>query len=89
MTTATPPGLLHMDKPLRAFYQFFLDLIIFTLKSAFYLLETLYYTMLPERFRKLKVRKSKSFVVSKAPENTNLNSYKIKWVSYDVNSGDF
>lgn len=49
------PGLLHMDHPVKAFYQFFLDLIIFTIKSVFYILESLYYTLLPQRFRKLKV----------------------------------
>jgi len=50
------PGLLHMEHPLRAFYQFFLDLIVFTIKSIFYILESIYYSLLPQRFRKLKVQ---------------------------------
>ncbi|XP_064548557.1 short-chain dehydrogenase/reductase family 16C member 6 [Drosophila montana] len=54
MNNPTPAGLLHMDKPLAAFCQFFLDLIVFTIKSIFYILESLYYTILPQRFRKLK-----------------------------------
>lgn len=46
--------LLHMENPARAVLQFLLDLVIFSIKSIYFILESLYYTILPDRFRKLK-----------------------------------
>lgn len=34
----------------------FIDVLVFLFKSIFYILETFYLTLLPNRFRKLKVR---------------------------------
>lgn len=36
-------------------YSLVLDLLIFLAKSIFYIAESLYYTLLPDRFRKFKV----------------------------------
>lgn len=47
--------LLHMENPMKEVLQFLLDILIFSFKSIFYILESLYYTILPDRFRKLKV----------------------------------
>ncbi|XP_013118278.1 short-chain dehydrogenase/reductase family 16C member 6 [Stomoxys calcitrans] len=46
--------LLHMENPVYAIFVFLLDLAIFSLKSVFYILESLYYTLIPDRLRKLK-----------------------------------
>lgn len=34
----------------------FVDMLVFLFKSIFYILESFYLTLLPDRFRKLKVR---------------------------------
>lgn len=57
------PGLLHMDQPLRAIYQFLLDLLVFTIKSVYYVLESIYYSLLPQRFRKLKVQRKCAYIL--------------------------
>lgn len=41
--------------PLSEFLMFLLDLIVFTARSIYFLLETLILTILPNRYRKLKV----------------------------------
>lgn len=50
--------LLHMENPTTAVLQFILDIIIFSLKSVYYILETLWFTILPDRYRTLKVCES-------------------------------
>lgn len=45
-----------MENPFKAVMQFIIDIIIFWLKAFFYTLESLYYTLMPNRLRKLKVR---------------------------------
>ena len=46
--------LLHMENPLYGILQFLLDLLIFSIKSVYYIFESLYLTILPDRFRKHK-----------------------------------
>uniref|UniRef100_A0A1A9ZN68 Uncharacterized protein n=1 Tax=Glossina pallidipes TaxID=7398 RepID=A0A1A9ZN68_GLOPL len=46
--------ILHMENPFKAVMQFIIDIIIFWLKAFFYTLESLYYTLVPNRLRKLK-----------------------------------
>uniref|UniRef100_T1PJH0 Short chain dehydrogenase n=1 Tax=Musca domestica TaxID=7370 RepID=T1PJH0_MUSDO len=46
--------LLHMENPIRAILLFLTDLLIFSLKSIFYILESIYYGLVPDRLRKLK-----------------------------------
>lgn len=41
--------------PLSEFLMFLVDFIVFTIRSIYYLSETLILTILPDRYRKLKV----------------------------------
>lgn len=47
--------LLHMESPGKAVWQFLFDLLIFSVKSIYFLVESIIYTILPDRYRKLKV----------------------------------
>lgn len=49
-----PDGTMYESR-LEHFTSLFVDLIVFWAKSIFYILETIYLTILPNRFRKLKV----------------------------------
>lgn len=49
------PGLIH-DNAFDYFTSLLIDIIVFTLKSIYYLIETIYLTLLPKRLRKLKVK---------------------------------
>ncbi|XP_017471425.1 PREDICTED: short-chain dehydrogenase/reductase family 16C member 6 [Rhagoletis zephyria] len=46
--------LLHMENPFKAIFQFVWDLLVFFLKATFFTLESIYYSLIPDRFRKIK-----------------------------------
>jgi hypothetical protein len=43
------------ENPLEYIYSLIIDLLIFFVKSIYFLAETIYLTLLPDKFRKLKV----------------------------------
>jgi hypothetical protein len=61
------PGLIH-DNYFEYFYTLVVDVLIFVVKSLYFFAETIFLTVLPTKFRKLKVsfdgkgRKNNNFV---------------------------
>lgn len=56
------PGLIY-ENPLEYVYTLLLDILVCTVKSIYFLLETIFLTLLPDRLRKKKVMKEDLLIV--------------------------